>query len=117
MARIVESRSEAKLNARGKPATVDDDAESSSRSSTPEPVDLNLTEEEQAFLAREALGSLPPSEVPDVAGPKLVDAIPETVFMTADDVRAAARRQKEEQGADEIFKAAILVRPTLCDHC
>jgi hypothetical protein len=114
MARITEPRPAPTSASRGAAAaTVDEAASSSSGGSSPDlgPVDLNLTEEEQAFLAREALGSLPPSEVPDVAGPKLVDAIPETIFMSADDVRAAARRQEEEEGEDEIFKAAILVRP------
>lgn len=77
-----------------------------------EPADLNLTEDEQAFLAREALGTLAPSDVPELPGRKLVDAIPETVFLSADQVRTAAREQDEQQqGGDEIFRAAILVRP------
>lgn len=78
-------------------------------------VDLNLTPEEQAFLAQEALGFKLPSDIPDVSGPKLVDRIPGTVFMSADEVQAAALKQQEEDAQDEIFKTAILVVPfTFC---
>lgn len=85
-------------------------------SSSPAPaVDLNLTPEEQAFFAREAFGTKLPSDVPDVSGPKLVDRIPGTVFMSADEVQAAALKQQEQDAQDEIFKTAILVVPfTFC---